>query len=300
MECKRSTANLPGHSDVLSEMSTPNTGDERFLHFRFPRANAYHPDWVHENAMGGNPLWLVDWLTSSMELRPGMRVLDLGCGRAATSIFLAREFGVTVWATDLWINATENLQRIEDAKVGNLVFPLHCDAHSLPYAAGFFDAVVAIDSYSYFGTDDLYLNYLAQFVKPGGQIGIAGAGLTQEIPEDFPAHLKDHWTQDYWCLHSAAWWRRLWERTGIVDIEVAENMKDGWQAWLDWQREAHPENTVEIAQLEADQGQYLGFIRMIARRQAAATLQDYCWPDTLKFMPTEYVQRPLLRESPTP
>jgi cyclopropane fatty-acyl-phospholipid synthase-like methyltransferase len=37
-----------------------------------------------------------------------MRVLDLGCGRAATSIFLRREFGVQVWATDLWTNASEN------------------------------------------------------------------------------------------------------------------------------------------------------------------------------------------------
>ena len=43
----------------------------------------------------------------------------------------------------------------------------------------FFDAVVCIDSFCYYGTDDLYLNYLAGFVKPVGQIGIAGAGLVQ-------------------------------------------------------------------------------------------------------------------------
>ena len=29
-----------------------------------------------------------------------MRVLDLGCGRAMSSIFLRREFGVQVWATE--------------------------------------------------------------------------------------------------------------------------------------------------------------------------------------------------------
>ena len=44
-------------------------------------------------------------------LRPGMRVLDLGCGRAASSVFLQREFGVQVWATDLWFDASENRQR---------------------------------------------------------------------------------------------------------------------------------------------------------------------------------------------
>jgi hypothetical protein len=28
----------------------------------------------------------------------------------------------------------------------------------------------------------------------------------------------------------------IWERTGIMDIDVADNMSDGWQVWLDWQR----------------------------------------------------------------
>jgi hypothetical protein len=32
-------------------------------------------------------------------------VLDLGCGRASSSIFLRREFGVQVWAADLWFSA---------------------------------------------------------------------------------------------------------------------------------------------------------------------------------------------------
>ena len=49
---------------------------------------------VIQNGMGSNPLWLVEWLTAAMDLKPGMRVLDLGCGRGLTSIFLAREFGV--------------------------------------------------------------------------------------------------------------------------------------------------------------------------------------------------------------
>ena len=29
-----------------------------------------------------------------MELEPGMRVLDMGCGKAISSIFLAKEFDV--------------------------------------------------------------------------------------------------------------------------------------------------------------------------------------------------------------
>ena len=90
--------------------------DNRLLSDRFPRSSKYHPEWVLANASGGaNALWLTEWLTETMNLRPGMRVLDLGCGKASSSIFLRREFGVQVWAADLWISAAENIQRIRDA-----------------------------------------------------------------------------------------------------------------------------------------------------------------------------------------
>src|SRR5438034_6134465 len=70
---------------------------------RFPRSSRYHREWISASVSGGaNALWLTEWLASALDLRPGMRVLDLGCGRAASSIFLHREFGVQVWATDLW------------------------------------------------------------------------------------------------------------------------------------------------------------------------------------------------------
>jgi ubiquinone/menaquinone biosynthesis C-methylase UbiE len=51
------------------------------------------------NVMGPHPLWLAEWLTGAMRLEPGMRVLDLGCGTALTTVFLAREFGVHVTAS---------------------------------------------------------------------------------------------------------------------------------------------------------------------------------------------------------
>jgi cyclopropane fatty-acyl-phospholipid synthase-like methyltransferase len=271
--------------------------DNRLASDRFPRASRYHPDWVIANASGGaNALWLTEWLTSAMNLRPGMRVLDLGCGRAASSIFLRREFDVEVWATDLWFSATENIQRIRDAGVEDGVFPLHADAHALPFAADFFDAIISIDSFPYYGTDDLYLNYVAHFVKPGGPIAIAGAAVVRELDGAVPDHLRDWWTQDFWACHSASWWRHHWERTGIVDIDVAGTMPDGWKLWLDWQRAVAPDNAREIAVVEADAGRYLGYMRLVGRRRRDAKLEEYCWPDTMRSMPVEYVKKPLLRE----
>jgi SAM-dependent methyltransferase len=270
--------------------------DDRLFAERFPRSSQYHPDWVLANASSGaNALWLTEWLASELHLRPGMRVLDLGCGRASSSVFLHREFGVQVWATDLWFSAAENIQRIRDAGVEDAVFPLHADARALPFAPDFFDAIVCIDSYPYFGTDDLYLNYLAHFVKPGGPIGVAGAGLLREINGPVPDHLREFWTQDVWAFHSAAWWRQHWQRTGIVDVALADSMADGWRLWLDWQRAVAPDNATEIKVLEADAGQYLGYIRLVGRRREQVKLEEYCWPDNLRSFPPQYTKKPLLR-----
>jgi SAM-dependent methyltransferase len=267
------------------------TTDQRLLSQRFPRSSQYHPEWVLASVSGGaHPLWLTEWLAEALDLRPGMRVLDLGCGRAVSSVFLRREFGVEVWATDLWFSASENLQRVRDAGVGDGVFPIHADARALPFAAEFFDAVVCIDSFSYYGTDDLYLNYLARFVKPGGPVGIAGAGLVQEIDGLVPAPLRAWWEPSLWCLHSAAWWRRHWERTGIVAVERADTLPEGWQVWLDWHRVVAPDNAAEIKALEADRGTYLGYVRLVGRRRAEAKLDE-----PIVFVPTAYTKKPLLR-----
>ena len=153
-----------------------------------------------------------------------------------------------------------------------------------------------IDSYPYYGTDDLYLNYLANFVKTGGQIGIAGAGLTREIDGALPAHFQGWWGQDAWAFHSASWWRRHWERTGIVDIEVADDMPDGWRFWLDWQRAVAPDNAPEIEAVEKDAGSHLGYVRVVGRRCPGVKLEEYRWPDTLRsLVASDYKPAPLLR-----
>jgi SAM-dependent methyltransferase len=268
--------------------------DARLLTDRFPRASGYHPDWVVAGAgSAANALWLTEWLSEALELRPGMRVLDLGCGRAMSSVFLRREFGVQVWAADLWFSPDENYQRVRDAGVADGVFPLRADARQLPFAAGFFDVVLALDSFIYFGTDDLYLNALARFVRPGGQIGMAGAGLVREIDGEVPAHLRAWWAQDQpWSFHTPAWWRRHWGRTGILDIESADAMPDGWRLWLDWLRLIAPDNAAEIAAVEADAGAHLGYVRVVGRRRADAPLYD-----PVVAIPPQYEKKPLRRGS---
>jgi len=257
---------------------------------RFPRSSRYHPDWVRSNVSGGaHSLWLTEWLSEVVDLRSGLRVLDLGCGRGASSVFLHREFGVQVWSTDLWFSVDDRAQRIRDAGVEDGVFPIHADARALPFARDFFDVVVSVDSYVYYGTDDLYLGYLARLVKPGGQIGIVGAGVVQDTPVEPPPHLRHWWEPSLACLHSPQWWHRHWSRSGIVDVERADAMDEGWRLWLQWQRAVAPDNEPEIQALEADRGRYLGYVRAVARRRHDVELDD-----PITSVPVVYQRQPLL------
>src|SRR5215831_6455702 len=97
---------------------------------------------ISSASCGANALWLTEWLSAVLDLRPGMQILDLGCGRATSSIFLHREFKVQVW-----FSASENLQRIRDAGADDGVYPTHAEARALPFATDFFDAITSIDSF---------------------------------------------------------------------------------------------------------------------------------------------------------
>ena len=261
---------------------------------RFPRSDAYNPEWLRENPMGANPLWLTEWLCEKVELSPAMRVLDLGCGKAKSSVFLAREHGVQVFAADLWTTATENQKRLEDAGVADRVFPFHADSRQLPFAGESFDAIFCVDAYNYFGTDDGYLNYLVHFLRPGGVFGFASAGLMQDFDGGVPAHLQRFWQADCWNIHTAAWWRHHLGKTGLVSVEYAGVLEDGWKLWLEWAEANDPSDWYRET-LRTDGGRYLGYVGVVSRRIPGRPLAEYAWPSTLRSMPSAYERHPLLR-----
>lgn len=247
-------------------------------HPRFPRASGYHPDWIFGNNMGPNALWLMEWLTEAVPLQPDSRVLDMGCGKGATSVFLAEQFGVRVVANDLWIKPTDNWQRFVEAGCADSIVPIHAEAHALPYADGYFDSLLSVDAYHYFGTADLYLDYYARFVRPGGTIGIVVPGLYQEI-EQVPERLaelrddtgKPFWDWDFCSFHGAAWWERLWRKTPRVTGVRADTMEQGGVVFLasEVAKEKHfgfESDSVFVQGLREDADRNLTFVRVVAQR----------------------------------
>ena len=141
----------------------------------------------------------------------------------------------------------------------------------MPFAEDFFDATVCVDSYIYFGTDDLYLNYLLKFLTPGGILGVVLPGLMKDFADGVPEHLKDFWGQDCWSWYTVGWWKKLWERTGLVDIKVADTMPQGCMMYVKW-KEAQDKVgknpwLQDTAILKKDAGEYVGFIRLAASKK---------------------------------
>jgi cyclopropane fatty-acyl-phospholipid synthase-like methyltransferase len=215
--------------------------------------------------MGPHPLWSAEALLEVMTLRPGARVLDLGCGTALTSIFLAREYDVEVWATDLWVDPTENWERVKEADAADRVHPIQADAHKLPFAQGFFDAIVSIGAYNYFGTGTDYLDHCTSFLRPGGSIGIVVPGI-YDVPQ-LPPYLADRWGPDLCTWLPPDWWRRHWERTGLVTVETADMIPYSWDDWLLWLETCAQVGrgyTPDEQMLRSDQGNLLGLTRVVA------------------------------------
>ena len=114
----------------------------------------------------------------------------------------------------------------------------------------------------------------------------------REFHKEVPAALRAWWEPGLSGLHSAAWWRRHWERTGILDIDGADSMPEGWKLWVQWQAAVAPDNHVELDAVKADEGDYLGYVRVIGRRCAGLKLDD---PIESISVPPKYVSQPLLR-----
>ena len=237
----------------------------------FLRSNKYDPMWIFNNQMGPNPLWLTEFLAEQFDFRPGMRVLDLGCGRGITSVFLAKEYSVQVYALDLWENADGKWEQAKAHGVEHLIVPIHGDALKMPFAKDFFDAILAIDSYIYFGAKDDSLAKITNFLRPGGRIGIVVPGYASDIADGVPDYIIKFLGDELWTWQTLDWWKCLWEKDGGVSVDVADTMPDGCAVWLRWHEakltvgmHRHPE---EIEIFKNDNGNYIGFIRLVGTKK---------------------------------
>jgi cyclopropane fatty-acyl-phospholipid synthase-like methyltransferase len=236
----------------------------------YPLSEKYSLEFLRENIMGPNPIKLLEELFQRERPIEGSVVLDLGCGRGVTSIFMAKEYGLRVFATDLWVSATENKQRFDAMGLTiDQIIPIHAEAHELPYADEFFDAVVSVDSYHYFGLDKEYLGkFLLPLVKHGGKLYLIVPGMKKDLHADLPPEMLVTWSaEDLDTIHDAAHWRGVLEQTTGVEIEEIYELEGNDECWRDWLACDNPYAVSDRKPMEAGAGKYMNMLAIILRRK---------------------------------
>ena len=236
---------------------------------RYPISEKYETETVMKRIMGPNPMKLQEELLMGHRLPRGGRIMDLGSGMGVTSMLLAKEYGFTVYAVDLWSDPTDNMGFFMQMGLdGDRAVPIHGDAAGLPFAHGFFHGVVSVDSYHYFGRDPGYLEEkLLPFVKPGGYIYISVPGMRRDCHENLPEELLLSWTpEDLDSLHDAPYWRRLLSGARGVEILSIHEMESNGEVWADWLKQDNPYALGDRKAMEAGGGKYLNFIAMVLQK----------------------------------
>jgi SAM-dependent methyltransferase len=241
---------------------------------RYPRSSRYDARWLLGLDMGPHPLWQLEDILPALRLRPEMRVLDLGSGYGATSVFLARECDVTVTACDLWMDPRAVEEVVRDAGLAESITAVHADVRKLPFPDDAFDAIVSIDAFEYFGTDVHLLPALLRVLKPGGTIGMTTPGLKADPYESrVPDEVWSLWGYETAAFHTPEWWRRHWELSGLLEDVEASWLPDGLENWILWERAVHEFKDAEegpVLELLQEADGLLGFVSAIARKRSPA------------------------------
>ena len=237
----------------------------------YPKSEAYNTPALQEKIMGPNPVKLEEELLRDHQIPDGAVVCDLGSGQGLTSVFLAKEYGFTVYAADLWSDPEENRRFFDQMGLSReQIIPVKADAADLPFETAFFDAVVSTDSYNYFGRDERYLDEkLLPFVKPGGYLYIAIPGMKKDCHDNLPQELLLSWTPeqlDY--LHDVDYWTKIVRQCSGADVISVKEMESNEEVWADWLKQENEYAVGDRKAMEAGGGKYLNFVSIVLRKKA--------------------------------
>ena len=234
--------------------------------FDAARTEKYDKAFLSENFMGPNAVRLIDEINQGVRLSSDMRILDLGCGTGLTSIFLAKEVRAQIFAVDLWISATDNFRRFQTTGTDGLAIPIHADATlGLPFADDYFDALVSIDSYHYYGNnDEFFEKKLKPFLKKGAPVAIAVPGTVIEHGGVIPVQLRPFLDEEgFATLHSMDWWTGILKKH-LDDFSIGE-MECAERAWADWLASDNPYAKQDVEMMAAGNDKILNLIAITGK-----------------------------------
>ena len=235
---------------------------------KYPLSEKFCNKQIDNMMMGPNPVKLCEELLVGSKIRAGEKVCDLGSGQGVTSAFMAKMYGYNVFACDLWSEPSEHAQFFESQGVADKVTAVKADATDLPFDKQFFDAVVCVDSYNYFGRDEQYLDQkLLPFVKKGGYVYIAVPGMKKDCHEHLPAELLLSWTPEQLAyMRDLTYWSSIVHKSKTCAVQCVCEMQSNEEVWNDWLQLDNEYAVSDRKSMNAGGGKYLNFIKIVLKK----------------------------------
>jgi SAM-dependent methyltransferase len=239
---------MAGRRELWGVMNRPDAEIQKILstfrqpdYAEYPELQAYSRDDCYRDFFGGGGLYLAVHMARCLQIQAGARLLDLGCGKGPTSIYLASHFDVQITALDLWTSADFLDEKFAANGYQDRITAIQTDATlPLPFPASQFDAIFCMNSFNFYGANPGFLEHLLKYLKPDGQLVIGSEALSTEFsPEQLanppsvyafklpaPNDQVDVFEDDFKKQHTLEWWRNFLQASGLLEVEACYELED--------------------------------------------------------------------------
>jgi len=218
----------------------------------------------------------LDLIGRKLELKPGMRMLDIGCGWGSLAIHAAREYGASVWGITLSEPQAELArERARDAGVEDRVEIRVMDYRDLREER--FDAIASIGMVEHVGVAQIddYAARIARALEPGGRV--LNHGITRVPFEPDGVHIGGDFSNRYVFPDGELLniWRmtQAFERAGLEPLNV-ENLHTDYAETLRHWTVRFEERLAEAEELAGTERTRVWRLYLRAARNAFETAQN--------------------------
>ncbi len=239
LEGKRGPARLSGRVHSIER-------DRQAISYHYDVSNEFFALWLDE-LMNYSCAYFRDWsedihtaqrnklelICRKLRLKPGERVLDIGCGWGGFLIYAAKKYGIKGLGITLSRNQYEYAkERIKMEGLEGQIEVLYRDYREVEEWEGF-DKLVSIGMFEHVGKEmlDEYFRRAYRLLKPGGLF--MNHGITRRVPLRLPKRWSFSNTYIFpdGELHSISYTLQVAERAGF-EVRDVENLREHYAQTL--------------------------------------------------------------------
>jgi tocopherol O-methyltransferase len=145
-------------------------------------AHIHHGYWISgEETKEKAQDQLIEHLAYTAGLRPGCKILDVGCGFGGSSIYLAKEYGAEATGITISPIQVEMARKAAAAEGANAKFIL-MDAEEMKFEQTF-DVVWSIESISHYPQKEKFFASATRYLEAGGTLAIIDWFKKEQLTE---------------------------------------------------------------------------------------------------------------------